>query len=265
MSKITPWYRFKRRNNRRSRLAMFVWWTLVPWMLIPIWRLIYGFRIHHRDKCPNQGPVLVVCNHQSMLDPMIAGLALHSRGFRPLARSSLQQDTPKIIAWLIRCYDAIFIDRDNPGPSSMKKVLAELENGRVSILFPEGARSPDGTIQQFETGVWLLIRRGGAPILPMAVEGVHDVMPMGGKLRWKGAFQATMGDLIPSETLIEMGKDKALEHLRLIVDDLRMELREKIRFDTKGRWPKPGPGDQSLRGGTHKTSADQPTSVAGGD
>ena len=265
MTRITPWYRFKRRNNRCSRLAMFVWWTLVPWFLIPIWRLLYGLKMKHREKCPNKGRVLAVCNHQSMLDPMIAGLALHSRGFRPLARSSLKQDIPRLVYWLLCRYDAIFINRENPGPSSLKKVLTELENDRLAIIFPEGTRSPDGIVQKLETGVWLLIRRGGAPILPMAVDGVRDVMPPGGKLKWRGRFQLSMGDLIPCETLLEMGKDAALEYLRLVMDDLRMKVREQIRRDTNGRWPLPGPADASLRDTLTAGPAEKAPATATGD
>ncbi|MEE2908145.1 MAG: lysophospholipid acyltransferase family protein [Planctomycetota bacterium] len=261
MSGITPWYRFKRRNNRRSRLAMFVLWTVVPWLLIPIWRVLYGFRIRHRERCPRRGPVLAVCNHQAMLDPMIAGLALRERGFRPLARQSLRDDSRWLIGWLICRYDAIFVDRDAPGPSSLKDVLTELKNDRVSILFPEGTRSEDGTIGEFQPGIWLLIRRGNAPILPMAVEGVRDVLPPGGKLKWRGCFEVIMGTPIPADTLVAMGREAALQHLREVIDDLRMDLRQEIRSRTGGRWPLAGPADRGLREtsqGTSPSSASAP-------
>ena len=129
----------------------------------------------------------------------------------------------------------------------MKDVLAELNASRVAMVFPEGMRSTDGTVSQLQRGVWLLIRRGGAPVLPMAVEGVLDVMPPGKGLQRRGRLAVTIGPPIPAEELIEMGREAALEHLRLVMDDLRMELREDIRSRTQGRWPRPSSGDHSLR------------------
>ncbi len=245
--RITPWYRFKKRNARRGRGGMFVWWTLVPWLLIPLARLVYGFRIRHRSRCPRTGPVLAICNHQSMLDPMMAGLALRERGFRPIARKSLQWDLKPLMAWLLMRYDMIFVDTEVPGASTFKDLLTELKEGRVGIIFPEGARSEDGCVHEFGQGVWLLIRRGRSPVLPMAVEGVTDVMPPGRGIRRTGRLEIICGDPLDPEELIAMGRDACLEHLRLLVDDLRMQLRSDIRRRTRGKWPKPGPADQSLR------------------
>ena len=245
MRGITPWYRFKRRNNRRSRLAMFIWWTVLPWLLIPSLRVIYGFRIRHRDRCPDRGPVLAVCNHLTALDPMIAGLVLRERGFRPLVKKALLDHW--FLGWFLPHCDAIFIDRKDPSPSSLKKVLAELKSDRVAIVFPEGTRNKEGIIGEFQPGIWLLIRRSDAPILPMAVEGVCDALPSGGKLKLRGCFEAIVGPTIPSETLVAMGREAALQHLRLVIDDLRMELRQTIRSRTRGRWPSAGPADHALR------------------
>ena len=228
-------------------MRMFLWWTVVPVSLIPLGRLFYGFRIRHRDRCPLTGPVLAICNHQSMLDPMMAGIALRERTFRPMARKSLQWDLKPLMAWLLSRYEMIFVDMENPGPSTFKELLHELKEGRVGMIFPEGARSEDGCVHEFGSGVWLLLRRSRAPILPMAAEGVTDIMPPGSGLRRKGRMEIICGELIDPDELIAMGKKEALHHLRLVVDDLRMQLRADIRKRTRGKWPKPGPADQSLR------------------
>ena len=154
---------------------------------------------------------------------------------------------PRLAFWLMERYDPILLDTDDPAPSTMKDVLAELKASRVAMVFPEGMRSKDGIVRPLQRGIWLLIRRGGAPILPMAVEGVLDVMPPGKGLGRRGRLAVILGTPIPAEDLIEMGREAALEHLRLVLDDLRMELREDIRSRSKGRWPQPGPADQSVR------------------
>jgi 1-acyl-sn-glycerol-3-phosphate acyltransferase len=210
-------------------------------------RILWGFRIHDRRKCPEQGPVLAICNHQTMLDPVIAGVSLIERTFRPLARESLNRQLPRLLRWGMRRYQVIFVDQENPGPSSLKAMLGELAAGGVAMIFPEGERRQNGHVSDFQPGVWLLIKRGKASILPMAIDGVSDVLPPGGPLRFRGRFELIMGDPIPSEDLIAMGRTKALAHLRQTVDDLRMEIRARIRTRTRGRWPRPGLGDEPLR------------------
>ncbi|MDG2095174.1 MAG: lysophospholipid acyltransferase family protein [Phycisphaerales bacterium] len=246
MNGYIPWYRFKKRNKRRSRLDMFIYWTLVPWgLMIPL-KLIYRHRMIRRDHLPKTGGALVVCNHQTMFDGMIGGIMLNERGGRPFARKTLKSDS-RLLGWFISKYETIFVDLEDPGPSSLKEAVKELRDEGIVMLFPEGTRCTKGPVQPLQPGVWLLIRRGGAPIVPMAVDGVLDVMPPEGGLKFKGRVAVMMAEPIPSEQLIEMGRDKALAHLRLVMDDLRMELRRDLRSRSNGRWPSKGTGDQSLR------------------
>ena len=246
MNGYIPWYRFKKRNKRRSRLDMFIYWTLIPWgLMIPL-KLIYRHRMIHRNRLPQTGGALVVCNHQTMFDGMIGGIMLNERGARPFARKTLKSDS-RLLGWFISKYQTIFVDLEDPGPSSLKEAVKELKDDGVVMLFPEGTRCTDGPVQPLQPGVWLLIRRGEAPIVPMAVEGVLDVMPPGGGLKFKGRVSIMLGEPIPPSDLIEMGRDKALAHLRLVMDDLRMELRRDLRSRSNGRWPSRSGGDQSLR------------------
>ena len=246
MNGFIPWYRFKKRNKRQGRFHMFIFWTLVPWgLMIPL-RLIYGHRMLHRNRLPKTGGALVVCNHQTMFDGMIGGIMLNERGARPFARKTLKSDS-RLLGWFISKYETIFVDLEDPGPSSLKEAVKELRDDGVVMLFPEGTRCAQGPVQPLQPGVWLLIRRGGAPIVPMAVDGVLDVMPPGGGLKFKGRVSIILGEPIPSAQLIEMGRDEALSHLRLVMDDLRMELRRDLRARSNGRWPSKGTGDQSLR------------------
>ena len=68
-------------------------------------RVLFGFRIHGRDRIPQTGGVLFVCNHQSYLDPLINGASLCDRPSRIFARGSLFRWLP--FRLLIRSLGAV--------------------------------------------------------------------------------------------------------------------------------------------------------------
>ncbi|MDP7070196.1 MAG: lysophospholipid acyltransferase family protein [Phycisphaerales bacterium] len=242
---------FRRRNGERSAAAQLIWYGLVAWAVgLTCW-VFWRFRTMGRGRIPRRGAALVIANHQSHIDPMLLGIILRDRSPRMMARRSLLTDSPWPMPWVLRVgYRCIFVDRGSSDPSAMRAVLQELRSGRLSVVFPEGTRSLDGTMRPFERGVWLLIKRGGAPVLPVGIEGTFDAWPKGSGPRRRGRILANVGTPIPCEELLEMGVDRALEHLHDRVDALRAEAREVIRRRTGGRWPLRGPADEQTGGNT---------------
>ena len=111
------------------------------------------------------------------------------------------------------------------------------------LIFPEGSRTPDGALKPFKRGTLLLIKRSGATVSPVAVEGAFDVWPstrrfprLRGRLLTKVAPPIAAADL-PKEP------DAALDMVRRRIEETRLELRAMLRADTGGRFPAPGPGD----------------------
>ena len=89
-----------------------------------------------------------------------------------------------------------------------------------------------------------------APVMPVAVEGAYDIWPRGTSFpRLRGRMLLKAGDPIPAQTLVDMGADAAMEFLYDTIEELRMELRETIRRNSKGKYPRPGPGDEDNRDG----------------
>ncbi len=236
---------FRRRNDERSAAGQLLWYGLVPWTVGLMCWLIWRFRTIGRRHIPRQGAALAIANHQSHLDPMLLGIILRDRCPRMMARQSLLTNSPWPIPYALRVgVHCIFVDRESADPGPMRSVLRELHSGRVSVVFPEGTRSLDGTMLPFERGVWLLIKRGGAPVLPIGVEGTFDAWPKGSGPKRKGRILVNVGETIPCEELLEMGVERALAFLHDRVNTLRAEARAEIRRRTRGRWPLPGPADE---------------------
>lgn len=129
----------------------------------------FGFSIRRRGwkNMPRTGPVLVLANHQSMFDPVTVGLSSR-RYLSYLARKTLFDQ--RGLAPLIRSLNAIPIDR-NAGKDGIQAMLNALGEGQAVLMFPEGERTHDGSVQPLKPGVSLLIKRVSCPIVPVGIAG----------------------------------------------------------------------------------------------
>lgn len=157
-------------NTRAHR----VWYEIVRYLLWLIGLLLFRVRCGGREHVPATGGVLILANHQSLLDPPLLGMVI-PREINYVARDTLFDN--KLLAPLIRSVNAIPIDRDGLGLAGLKETLRRLKRGEIVILFPEGTRTPDGEIQPLKPGFSALVTRTGACILPMALEGSYQAWP----------------------------------------------------------------------------------------
>jgi 1-acyl-sn-glycerol-3-phosphate acyltransferase len=189
-----------------------VWWDFCAFLCWSWLKLSFRLRRIHRDRVPRTGAILVISNHQSFLDPMVNGVTVWDRQFTALARDSLFVGP---FGWVLRSVSARPIKREGGDLEAMKAALAELEAGRVVIIYPEGTRSPDGSLQEFKRGVLLLVKRAKPTILPMGVEGTFDAWPRGRTLpRARGKVVCVCGQPMSGEELAKLDGEQALAAMR---------------------------------------------------
>ena len=122
---------------------------------------------------------------------------------------------------------------------------APLEAGHPVLVFPEGTRTRDGVIGPFLPGMLVLVKRTGATVVPVALEGARDVWPPSrSRPRLTGRIVSTTGTPISAGELLAGGREAALDLLRRRIETMRLELRQRLRSQTGGRYPPRGPGDQ---------------------
>jgi 1-acyl-sn-glycerol-3-phosphate acyltransferase len=121
-----------------------------------------------REHVPQQGPLLVVANHCSYLDPPLLGIGV-VRPVRFLAQQGLAR--VPLLGWWMRKVGVRLIDRNAPSKDVLRWLSDALVAGNCVAMFPEGTRSADGLVGPFRNGVEFLVRRTGAPVLPMGIEG----------------------------------------------------------------------------------------------
>jgi len=145
-------------------------------------RLFFRFRVIHRDRMIQTGPVILAMNHQSYLDPPLAGttcdLAIYF-----LARRTLL-DVP-LLGWVLPKLNVIPVNQEGVDRSAIKAVIRVLQAGNGVLVFPEGSRTLDGTLQPAEPGMGLVIAKTLAPVVPLRIFGAREALPRsGGRLRF---------------------------------------------------------------------------------
>src|ERR1051325_262334 len=156
-------------------------------------RLFYGFRIIHRERVIQTGPVILAVNHQSFLDPPLAGNAC-DRAIFFLAKKSLMDG--RVLGWLLPKLNVIPVNLEGGDRSALKALIRILKAGECALVFPEGTRTPDGNLQPAQPGLGLVIAKTRAPVVPMRIFGAHDVWPIYGKLRLSGKITIGVGEPI---------------------------------------------------------------------
>ena len=142
-----------------------------------IGRMFFRFRVRHRKRRILRGPVILAMNHESYLDPPLAGVA-SGREVYFLARNTLLE--VPFLGWLLPRLNVIPVDQEGNDRSALKALIRILKQGRGTVVFPEGSRTLDGKMQPALPGVGFVIAKTLAPVLPMRIFGAHEALPRGG-------------------------------------------------------------------------------------
>jgi 1-acyl-sn-glycerol-3-phosphate acyltransferase len=161
--------------------------------------LLAGVRltVAGREHLADRGPVIYMANHVSNFDILALYAGLPGQ-FRWMAKIELFRIP--LFGFAMRRAGYIPVDRSNRKNSvlSMREAVRRIERGTSVVIFPEGTRSPDGTLQAFKTGSFTLALMAQVPVAPIAITGSGDVMPK--HSRWIRGGHVTLTILPPVET-----------------------------------------------------------------
>ncbi|MDI3481674.1 MAG: 1-acyl-sn-glycerol-3-phosphate acyltransferase [Tepidanaerobacteraceae bacterium] len=149
-----------------------------------------GVKACGMERLPREGPLIIVSNHQSLLDPVVL-LACIPRKITFMAASYLFKIP--VVAQVLRLAGAVPVHSEKGDVRSFRKALGILEQGGVIALFPEGGVSPDGNLRPFMPGWAYLATKSGAQVLPVVVRGTRRVLPVGSFLLRPGKIRINVG------------------------------------------------------------------------
>jgi 1-acyl-sn-glycerol-3-phosphate acyltransferase len=166
-------------------------------------------------------PVAVyVSNHTSYMDtPVIFGSLPFQ--FRILAKKDLWQWP--MIGWYLGRSGQMPIDLANPHAtlSSLGGAVKALRAGMPLFVFPEGGRTSDGALRPFLAGAAYLAIRAQVPIVPIALSGVYDLLPIHTKHFYPCQLTVRVGEPIETKGMTVRQSAELTERLRNAVEELR--------------------------------------------
>ena len=170
-------------------------------------KLWFRLRTEGSEQVPESGPVLLVGNHASYLDPPLMGMGV-GRQVNFLAQAGLAAFAP--LRWWLRQVGVTLIDRNAPSKDAMRWVGARLKAGEVVGMFPEGTRSRDGQVQSFKSGVAFLVRRSKATVVPVGIDGAYRAFPRKAWFPWPKKVVVRVGEPWSWEQVLADGGVEAL-------------------------------------------------------
>jgi 1-acyl-sn-glycerol-3-phosphate acyltransferase len=141
-------------------------------------RTFFGFKVIHQERIIEEGGAILAMNHQSFLDPPLAGISC-KREICYLARRTLLKWP--ILGPIFPKLNVVPVDQERADMSALKTVIRLVKNGQCTVIFPEGARTGDGKLQPAQPGLGLVIAKTLAPVVPMRIFGAYEAFPRGAK------------------------------------------------------------------------------------
>ena len=167
-------------------------------------------------------PVAVYAsNHTSYMDTPIIFAALPFQ-FRILARSILWPIP--FIGWYLNRSGQIPIDTMNPRAtlSSLGAGVRALRSGMALFVFPEGGRTQNGELKPFLSGAAYLAIRAQLPLVPMALSGVYELLPIHTRHLYPGELTLNVGEAIETAGMTLRQTDELTVRLRAAIESLRV-------------------------------------------
>jgi len=168
-------------------------------------------------KCP---VAVYASNHTSYMDTPVIFSSLPFQ-FRILAKKELWPIA--FIGWYLDRSGQIPIDTANPRASlsSLGRGVKALKGGMPLFVFPEGGRTPNGGLKPFLSGAAFLAIRAQVPLVPIALSGVYDLLPIHTHHFYPGELTLSVGEPIETAGMNMRQTEELTERLKASIELLR--------------------------------------------
>lgn len=162
--------------------------------------IVAGVRVHikGRETIKEGMQYVIISNHQSQYDILALVTSLNIQ-FRWVIKKELLY--VPLFGWALYAAKNVFIDRSNreKAIASINKAVNRLPQGVSLLVFAEGTRSKDGTLQKFKKGGFTIAIERKMPILPVIVNGSRAILPKGSLIFHSGNIEVVVCEPIPAD------------------------------------------------------------------
>lgn len=139
-------------------------------------RTIFRIRIIGWENIPRTGGVIIAANHLSYLDIPLLGYSI-GRGANFMGKKELF--SIPVLGSLLFMLGAIPVDRGKLDRQALREAVKSLKSGKVLVIYPEGTRSIDGSLQPGKSGVGMIVKMSKALVIPTAIINTDKALPPG--------------------------------------------------------------------------------------
>lgn len=158
-------------------------------------RACYRMEFVGVDRVPKTGPIVFTPNHVTYLDPIWISVPIERRIYY-MAWDAIFR--VPVLSQLVRLFGAFPVRIEGHDKGAMREARLHLRAGHALMIFPEGGRTQTGRLMPFKAGAFRLALFSGASIVPVTIDGAHEVWPVGKLLpRLRGTIRITYHDPIP--------------------------------------------------------------------
>lgn len=182
-------------SQTREPLSSLVLYRLFKWSVVnPMFRLYFRGRVEGAERVPQDGPLVVVCNHASDFDPPILSNCMR----RPVAFMAKEElfKVP-VLKQAIHLYGAYPVRRGAADRAAIRAAMAALDAGWAVGIFITGTRTRDGRITDPKLGAALIAAKAQVPLLPVCLWGTHEIFTKGSALPHAVPLTVRVGELMP--------------------------------------------------------------------
>jgi 1-acyl-sn-glycerol-3-phosphate acyltransferase len=171
------------------------------------------------ERIDHKQPAIYTANHSSALDIPVLYVGLPFQ-FRILAKSELFR--LPFVGWHLTRSGQIPIDRSDARHSmrSLAAAAQTVKAGMNLVVFPEGGRCTNGHLQPFLGGTFYAAIKAQVPIVPLAIVGTFEALPMNSYVIRPTAFRLVAGDPIPTAGLHSRDMEALSARVRQAMSDL---------------------------------------------
>lgn len=157
---------------------------VVAALMRPILLVITKRHWQGQEHIPASGGVIIVANHNSVVDPPLMAHYVWDAGRSPrfLAKSSLF--TQPVVGWALRAAAQIPVYRQSrEAGKAFEAAVAAVQRGECVVIYPEGTttKDPQGWPMAAKTGAARIALATGAPVIPVAQWGTEQALARGSK------------------------------------------------------------------------------------
>jgi 1-acyl-sn-glycerol-3-phosphate acyltransferase len=208
---------FDRDGRIQHKLARFWSWLIMKTILSPV--SVRGNAAAIASLSANGKPRVFAVTHASALDIPLLYVYLPFQ-FRIVFKSELL--SYPFVGWHLKRSGQVCINQQNPATSvgQIKSALRSLRSGMPLVIFPEGGRTPDGNILPFLPGAFFLAIKAQAEIIPIALIGTFDLLPMNTYHIRCQPLEMRVGDAIPTAGLKMSDMDALTARVKAATEEL---------------------------------------------